>query len=133
MRRYRKRPRKDRAAEAPSVLVRRGAREDVTITRTRPWGPGRSAAVFVCIAVCFIVGIPTRAQGQVAIETCEDWAAGAPVRCRAAFPQGVPWLVYVFRGYPLDDTLFSVIARRSRERPPLWPLWPGAIPWRITR
>lgn len=57
-------------------------------------------AALLCLAVFLVGGRPARVQGQVAIETCEDWVAGAPVRCDAAFPQGVPWLTYVFRGIP---------------------------------
>ena len=76
-------------------------REDLTISRRRPWQePWRSAAVFLCLAVCVVVGMPTGVHGQAAIETCEDWVAGAPVQCGTSFPQGVPWLVYVLRGIP---------------------------------
>lgn len=60
----------------------------------------RSAVVLLCVALLVVSSEPVRTQGQAAIETCEDWAGGAPVRCGTAFPQGAPWLTYIFRGIP---------------------------------
>lgn len=60
----------------------------------------RSATVLACVAMFAFATVPPRARGQAAIETCEDWVGEAAVRCGTAFPQGAPWLTYVFRGIP---------------------------------
>lgn len=54
----------------------------------------------VLLVVIAVATLPAGVLGQTAIQTCEDWVAGAPVRCGTMFPQGAPWLEYVFRGVP---------------------------------
>lgn len=67
----------------------------------------RSAAVLGCAALLVVAGAPVHTHGQATIETCEDWAEGAPVRCGTTFAQGAPWLIYVFRGMPAGRYLLQ--------------------------